>query len=72
MKEKMLQYLKFYHFCGRDEEIIKEFIGDFFKHCQPERLNPEDTSVKTYYRSDDGIYEKLESCICDSPNTANK
>lgn len=41
-------------------------------YVQPERLNPKDTSTKTYFRSYDGIYEPLEPCICDSPNSDNK
>ena len=39
---------------------------------QPERTNPEDACIKIYYRSDDGVYEKLEPCICDVPNSTNK
>ena len=42
MKEKMLEYLNNYWTSGRDNEIIKDFIIDFFDQYQPERSKRED------------------------------
>lgn len=51
---------------------IEVWIREFFEQYRPERLSPEGTCVKTYYRSDDGKYEPLEPCVSDSLNSTNK
>lgn len=67
MKQTMLQYLKCYYACGKDEKIIKEFIDNFFKHCQPERTSPEDRGPKIIVQTC-GDWE----AICDVPNSDYK
>ena len=47
-----------------------EWMENAMKNRHRERTNPEDVSSKIYTRSDDGVYEKLEPCICDVPNLA--
>ena len=42
MKEKMLEYLENYWTSGRDNNIVIEFINDFFNQYQPERSKRED------------------------------
>ena len=56
-----------------ERKILQTSAAQYIRiSLQPERTNPEDTRIKTYRRSDDGIYDKLEPCICDVPNTENK
>jgi hypothetical protein len=42
------------------------------KSCQPERLNPEDAILKSYYGNKFCCRCKEENCVCDSLNTTNK
>lgn len=51
-----------------NSDILKHFDMELLcENKKPDRLNPVDARI--YTRSDDGIYEKLEPCICDSQNT---
>ena len=45
---------------------------DAFKKYQPERLNPEDAIIPSYYGNKFCTRCKEENCICDSPNPDNK
>jgi hypothetical protein len=62
----------------KEFEEYKKCMEKFLKEArkidfsQPERLTPEDASVKIYIRTDDGVWDILEPCICDSPTPDNK
>ena len=46
MKEEMLKYLEEnYWTSGRDDDLIHEFINDFFDQYQPERTSEKDRKV---------------------------
>lgn len=76
MKEKLINFvMEEANKCYSDDfpiQNIEKWIREFFIKYQPERLNPEDTCCKVYYRSDHGVYEKLEKCVCDSPISEDK
>jgi len=76
MKEELIKYvMEEADRCYSDDfpiNSIEVWIREFFDQYQPERLNPENTILNSYYGNKFCGGCKEENCICDSLTSTNK